>query len=125
MKKFLLTALAATVAAAPIAAAPAEAAQYRASPGYDYRHDGRQDNRRYDNRRGHDRQSNYNRSWRKGQRFDRRYATNYRQIDYRQYRGRHLYAPPRGYQWVQSGNDAVLVAVASGLIGAVLAGALH
>ena len=42
-----------------------------------------------------------------------------------QYRGRGLYAPPRGYQWAQSGNDAVLVAVASGLIGAVIGGALN
>ncbi|RHW17101.1 hypothetical protein D1610_13160 [Sphingomonas gilva] len=64
------------------------------------------------------------RQWAKGQRFDRRYAANYRVIDYRQYRGRHLYAPPRGYQWVQSDDDAVLVAVASGLIGAVLGGVL-
>ena len=65
------------------------------------------------------------RSFRKGQRFDQRYARNYRQIDYRSYRGRGLYAPPRGYQWVQSGNDAVLVALASGLIGAVIGGAIR
>ena len=63
--------------------------------------------------------------WQRGQRFDRRHAQNYREIDYRQFRGRHLYAPPRGYHWVQSGNDAVLVAVTSGVIGAVLAGALR
>ncbi|GAA0729662.1 RcnB family protein [Sphingomonas japonica] len=63
-------------------------------------------------------------SWQRGQRFNRAYAPNYRQIDYRSYGGRGLYAPPQGYQWVQSGNDAVLVAVASGLIGAVLGGVL-
>ncbi|PCD04599.1 hypothetical protein COC42_00815 [Sphingomonas spermidinifaciens] len=65
------------------------------------------------------------RNWQRGQRFDRRYAANYRQIDYRTYRGRGLYAPPRGYQWVQSGNDAVLVALASGLIGAVIGGVIR
>ena len=65
------------------------------------------------------------RQWRKGQRFDRRYARNYRVVDYRQYRGRHLYAPPRGYQWVRSGNDAVLIAASTGLIAAVLANALR
>lgn len=65
------------------------------------------------------------RQWRKGQRFDRRYARNYRVVDYRQYRGRHLYAPPRGYQWVRSGNDAVLIASSTGLIAAVLANALR
>jgi Ni/Co efflux regulator RcnB len=65
------------------------------------------------------------RQWTRGQRFDRRYASRYRQVDWRQYRGRHLYAPPRGYHWVQSGNDAVLVAIASGVIGAVVGGALR
>lgn len=66
------------------------------------------------------------RRWGKGQRFDRRYATNYQEIsNWQQYRGRRLYAPPRGYHWVRSGNDAVLVAVAGGLIGAVLAGAFN
>ena len=68
--------------------------------------------------------ANY-RQWRKGQRFDRRYAQNYREIDYRPYRGRHLYAPPRGYHWVRSGNDAVLVGITSGLIATVLSGALR
>lgn len=50
-----------------------------------------------------------NRGWRKGQRFDRRQATNYRVVDYRQYRQRRLYAPGRGQQWVRSGNDAILI----------------
>lgn len=65
------------------------------------------------------------RSWHRGQRFDRRYARDYRVVDYRAYRGRGLYAPPRGYQWVRSGNDAVLVALASGLVGAVIGGAIR
>jgi Ni/Co efflux regulator RcnB len=65
------------------------------------------------------------RDWRRGQRFDRRYARNYRQVDWRQYRGRRLYAPPRGHQWVRSGNDAVLIAVGTGLVAAVLTGALR
>ncbi|UYY59162.1 RcnB family protein [Sphingomonas sp. S2-65] len=59
------------------------------------------------------------RSWHRGERFDNRYARNYRQIDYRQYRG--LRAPPRGYRYVQSGNDAVLVGITSGIISAVFA----
>ena len=58
------------------------------------------------------------RNWRKGERFDNRYARNYRVIhNPRAYR---LYDAPRGYRWVQSNNDAVLVAITSGLIGAVL-----
>ena len=62
------------------------------------------------------------RNWSKGQRFDRRYATNYRVIDNpRTYR---LANAPRGYQWVRSGNDAVLIAITSGLIGAVIGNAI-
>jgi len=64
-----------------------------------------------------------NHRWAKGQRFDRRQATNYRVIN--NYRGYRLNAPPRGYQWVQSGNDAVLIAITSGIIGAVIGGAIR
>lgn len=121
MKKFLLSAVAATVAISPIAATAAEAQPHRSDRGHRV-----EDRRGYDNR-GNQRGWNKNqyRKWAKGQRFDRRYAQNYRVVDYRQYRQRGLYAPPRGYQWAQSGNDAVLIAVASGLIGAVLGGALR
>lgn len=73
----------------------------------------RKDNRGY-GARGY----NGGHRWAKGQRFDRRYATNYRVINnYRDYR---LAPPPRGYQYVRSGNDAVLVAITSGIIGAVI-----
>lgn len=57
--------------------------------------------------------------WQRGQRFDQRYAANYRVINNPYYY--HLRAAPRGYRWVQSGNDAVLVAITSGIIGAILA----
>ncbi|HWU94485.1 MAG TPA: RcnB family protein [Sphingomonas sp.] len=66
---------------------------------------------------------NYRSNWRKGERFDSRQARNYRQIDYRKYRG--LKAPPRGYRYVQSGNDAVLVGITSGIIAAVITGAIR
>lgn len=63
------------------------------------------------------------RHWAKGQRFDRNHATNYRVVNnYRDYR---LSAPPRGYQWVRSGNDAVLIAITSGIIGAVIGNAIR
>ena len=64
------------------------------------------------------RSGNY-RQWSRGQRFDRRYANNYQVIDnYGYYR---LNAPPRGYHYVRSGDDIILVAIASGIIGAVFA----
>ena len=61
--------------------------------------------------------------WAKGQKFDRRYATNYRVLNYRDYRT--LRAPPRGYRWVRSGNDAVLIGITSGIISAVVTNAIR
>jgi Ni/Co efflux regulator RcnB len=56
--------------------------------------------------------------WRRGghippQYRDRQYVVN-------DWRGHHLHAPPRGYQWVQVGGDYVLVAVATGIIAQLL-----
>jgi Ni/Co efflux regulator RcnB len=58
--------------------------------------------------------------FKRGEKFDRRYASNYREINYRSYK--RLKAPPRGYHWVRSGNDALLVAVSSGVIASIVAG---
>jgi Ni/Co efflux regulator RcnB len=120
MKKFILSAVAATLVAAPImAAAPADAAQRRQTTVV--RHDDR--GRKVVTHRTVTRTPTYHR-WAKGQRFDRRHARNYRVVtNYRSYH--RLYNPPRGYHWVRSGNDAVLVAVTSGLIGAVIGGAFN
>lgn len=130
-KKLILGAVATATVASPMLATAAEAQSYRSVTTVE-RH-GRGGDRferrtvvrgdRYD-RRIVVRQPAY-RQWHRGQRFDRRYAANYRQVDYRQFRGRGLYAPPRGYGWAQSGNDAILVALATGVIGAVIGGALR
>lgn len=61
--------------------------------------------------------------FRKGERFDRGRAPNYAVVDYHRYR--HLAPPPRGYQWVRSGNDAVLVAITTGIVASVIAGAIR
>jgi len=114
MKKIILGLVAASIAATPaMAAAPQQHRGYDA-PRQQVMHRDSQRSHGYQNDRGYQ-----NRNWQRGQRFDSRYARNYRQIDYRQYRG--LRAPPRGYRYVQSGNDAVLVAITSGIIGAVFA----
>lgn len=130
MKKFLLAAAAAAVVLTPVAGASAAPAPQRVvkvvKANKINKRVVRQNRQIVRQNRQIVRQNQriQQRQWAKGQRFDRRYASNYRVIDYRQYRGRHLYAPPSGYQWVQSGDDAVLIAVASGLIGAVLGGVL-
>lgn len=116
MKKFLMSAVAATLVAAPImAAAPADAAQHRTTI---VRHGPKRTVVTHRVVRPAPRH------WARGQRFDYRYAPNYRVVT--NYRGYHrLYAPPRGYHWVRSGNDAVLVAITGGLIGAVIGGAFN
>ncbi len=48
---------------------------------------------------------------------------NYQVVDYHRYRG--LRAPPRGYRYVRSGNDAVLVGITTGVIAAVIANAIR
>ncbi|NYD90296.1 RcnB family protein [Sphingomonas melonis] len=108
MKKLILSAIAATLVASPMALAAADAApvqRERTVTTVKERPNGRtvvtQRTVVRNDRHGGPR------NWRTGQRFDRRYATNYRVVrDYRTYR---LAAPPRGAYWARSGNDAVLV----------------
>ncbi|MDB5829851.1 MAG: hypothetical protein JWQ73_4071 [Variovorax sp.] len=57
--------------------------------------------------------------WRQGGRVPPEYrGRNYVVNDWR---GNHLNAPPRGYQWVGVGGDFVLAAVATGLIAQIIA----
>ena len=44
------------------------------------------------------------------------YENRSRQYYVSDWRGHHLSATPRGYQWVQVGSDYVLIALATGLI---------
>lgn len=123
-KKMLMSLAATTMVASPMVASQAQAAPHRETVRVVQQGPHgrtvvkqktvvRNDNRGY--RNGH--------RWAKGQRFDRRYATNYRVINnYRDYR---LAPPPRGYHYVRSGNDAVLVAITSGIIGAVIGSAIR
>lgn len=89
-----------------------------------YRHDDRHDRRdrgdHYDRRYAERHQW---RSWKRGDRFDRRYARDYQILDHRRYRA--LRQPPRGYHYVRSGNDAVLVAIATGVVAAVIVNAIR
>ncbi|CAN5530095.1 hypothetical protein BH09PSE4_BH09PSE4_16730 [soil metagenome] len=121
MKKFILSAIAVTMVASPLIATAAEAAPQQRHVVVTKQVD-RGPNRTVVVKKT-TRGPQYRSDWRKGQRFDYRQARNYRQIDYRQHRN--LKAPPRGYRYVQSGNDAVLVGISTGIIAAVLAGALR
>lgn len=61
-----------------------------------------------------------NHQYYQGQRLPVEYR--HRQYVVNDWRGHHLHAPPRGYQWVQSGGDYLLVAVTTGLIMQILLG---
>lgn len=119
MKKFVLATVAASVALAPALAAAAPAPQHRQT----VRHVVKTGPNRVVQRTVIRTPQPRYRSWQRGQRFDRRYARNYTVIrDTHRYR---LRTPPRGYQWVRSNNDAVLVAITSGIIASVLANAIR
>ncbi len=56
--------------------------------------------------------------WRRGGYLPGEYRNHQYVVD--DWRGHHLSRPPRGYQWVQVGNDYVLAAVATGLIASLI-----
>jgi Ni/Co efflux regulator RcnB len=58
------------------------------------------------------------RHWNRGDRLPREYWDRQYVVD--DWRGHHLRQPPRGYHWVQSGGDYLLVAIATGIIADLL-----
>jgi Ni/Co efflux regulator RcnB len=136
MKKFALALAGASVALTGLAAAPAAAAGFRDHNRGQYQQVNKRvvvknwvvNQNRFANRNrfvNQDRFANQNRfqahRWNRGDRFDSRYATNYMVVS-NPY-AYNLRAAPYGYRWVRSGDDAVLIAITSGIIGAVLANA--
>jgi Ni/Co efflux regulator RcnB len=74
-------------------------------------------NRYEQNQRGNDRGergAGPNHSYYRGGHLPYQYRT--RQYVVEDWRGHRLSAPPRGYHWVQSGGDYILVAIATGVI---------
>jgi Ni/Co efflux regulator RcnB len=107
MKKFIIATLAASVLATPVMAAPWS------------NHDNRDNRGRIEQRHDNRGQHAQHRNWKRGERFDYRYAPNYRVISAP--RAYHLREAPRGYRWVRSGNDAVLIGITTGIVASVLA----
>jgi Ni/Co efflux regulator RcnB len=116
MKKFLIAAVAASLVGTPAVAQPLRGDTVRTKVVQNHRGQViKTVTVRRDDRRGFQQQ----RRWAKGQRFDRNRATNYRVIQSpRAYR---LQNAPRGYHRVQSGNDAVMIGITSGIVAAVMA----
>jgi len=120
MKKFIIAALAATIVAGPVMAQDRgdhnRGRDDRGRNEQSWNDRGRHDDRGHGNRF-------VNRRWNRGDRFDYRQVHNYRIIGNPGYY--HLRPAPRGYRWVQSGNDAVLIGIAGGIVASVMAGAFH
>lgn len=124
MKKFIIAALAASVAATPVLAAPFDRHDNDRGPRIEQNHrDARTTKRVVVTKHSYNRPQTQYRNWQRGDRFDSRYARNYRVINSpRAYR---LKDAPRGYRWVQSGNDAVMIGITSGIIASVLANVIR
>ena len=88
------------------------------------RGDIRHDNGRHNGWRGDEgrdeRGAGPDQRWHRGDRLPMEYRHRNYVVD--DWRGHHLNAPPRGYYWVQNGNDYLLVAIASGVIAQLLLG---
>jgi len=67
----------------------------------------------HDDRQG-ERGAGPNHEFYRGQRLPPEYRNRQYVVD--DWRGHHLSAPPRGYHWVQTGGDYVLVAISTGII---------
>ena len=86
--------------------------------GYDQRQMGNRESR-YEQNRDHERYYGARGpEWRRGGYVPQEYRG--RQYVVNDWRGHHLNAPPRGYQWVQVGGDYVLMAIATGIIAQLL-----
>ncbi|MGP1677471.1 MAG: RcnB family protein [Burkholderiales bacterium] len=73
-----------------------------------------QQDRRHNDRRRDERGAGPDHAFHRGDRLPAEYR--HRNYVVNDWRGHHLSAPPRGYHWVQTGGDYVLVAVATGII---------
>ncbi len=93
----------------------------------DQRHDGRYGDQRgndqrygryegsyYQAQRGDGRGAGPDHQYYRGDRLPPNYRGSYYVVD--DWRGHQLSAPPRGYHWVQTGSDYVLIAIATGII---------
>ncbi len=112
MKRTVIAALMLSLLAGPMAMA--DPGQGRSYGGHRQRYEAARHYERY-------RVAEYRRSapdrahhWRRGDRLPAAYyARPYRVYDYRRYQ---LRSPPRGYHWVRVDHDAVLAAIATGIV---------
>ncbi len=86
----------------------------------EYRHDNRDFGRSHNEHMRHGRGAGPGHQYYQGDRYPMEYRNRHYVVN--DWRSHNLSAPPRGYQWVQSGNDYVMVAIATGIIAQLLLG---
>ena len=84
------------------------------------RHDSRGFGRAHEEERRGGRGVGPNHEYYRGDRLPAEYRHRNYVVD--DWRSHHLNPPPRGYHWVQSGGDYILVAIATGIIAQILLG---
>jgi Ni/Co efflux regulator RcnB len=84
------------------------------------RHDNRDFGRSHNEQRSRGRGAGPNHEYYRGDRLPAEYRHRNYVVD--DWRGHRLSAPPRGYHWVQSGNDYILIAIATGVIAQLMLG---
>lgn len=125
MKKFILALATATLAATPVLAAPAHPHDQpvRNQPTSNYSHANQQGQNQPAKKAEAPRKGARANQWKPGDRFDRNKAVNYRVIS--NPRAHKLQNAPKGYRWVQSGRDAVLVRLSNNVVSSVAANAIR
>ena len=84
----------------------------------DYRHDNRDFGRGHNDHMKNGRGAGTGHQYYQGDRFPAEYRNRHYVVN--DWRGHRLRQPPRGYHWVQSGSDYLLVAIATGIIADLL-----
>ncbi|MBU6424778.1 MAG: RcnB family protein [Rhodospirillales bacterium] len=69
----------------------------------------------------HNGPSGSNGRWARGDHFDRQREV----IGHDDWDRYHLHAPPPGYEWVRSGDQFIMIAIASGIIASIIAGSIY
>lgn len=122
MKRLVLSAVAFSFLAAPVMQAQAAPMVAPVAPSanvvhVDWKKPARHDDRRHFERKVEKKKAMHKRHWKRGERY-----SNWRQHQrVRDYHRHGLKRPGRGQEWIRVGNDYLLVSIASGIIGAMIA----
>ena len=126
MKKFILAIAASSLIATPVLAAPGQAqhnAPHQERSTHSQSFQGKPSQGQSARKAEAPRKVAKAHQWKRGERFDRNKATNYRVIS--NPRAYKLKSAPKGYRWVQSGRDALLVRLSNNIISSVVTNAIR